>query len=114
MRVTAGMVAQVRSLAEPHWSPDGAWLAYLESFDGRGDVMLVPADGGPARRLTADPSAQPAASYGGGVLNWLDSRSVSFVAPDGQLHALPPTPSVWGPRRPGSPPPRSRAPRPAS
>ena len=50
MRVTAGMVARVRALAEPHWSPDGAWLAYLESFDGRGDVMLAPADGGPIRR----------------------------------------------------------------
>ena len=42
MRVTAGMVARVRALAEPHWSPDGSWLAYLESFDGRGDVMLLP------------------------------------------------------------------------
>lgn len=88
MRVTAGMVARVRALAEPHWSPDGAWLAYLESFDGRGDVMLAPADGGPIRRLTADPGAQPTASYGGGILNWLDSRTVLFVVPDGQLHAL--------------------------
>jgi predicted permease len=41
MKVTAGMVARVRALAEPHWSPDGRWLAYLESFDGRGDVMLL-------------------------------------------------------------------------
>ena len=89
MKVTAGMVARVRALAEPRWSPDGRWLAYLESFDGRGDVMLVPADGGPARRLTADPGAQPTASYGGGVLNWLDAETVVFVAPDGQLHALP-------------------------
>ena len=88
MRVTAGMVARVRALAEPHWSPDGRWLAYLESFDGRGDVMMVPADGGPARRLTADPGAQPTASYGGGILNWLDAETVIFVAPDGQLHAL--------------------------
>jgi dipeptidyl aminopeptidase/acylaminoacyl peptidase len=83
------MVARVRALAEPHWSPDGAWLAYLESFDGRGDVMLVPADGGPSRRLTADPGAQPTASYGGGILSWLDRETVLFVVPDGQLHALP-------------------------
>ena len=41
-KVTAGMVARVRALAEPRWSPDGRWLAYLESFDGRGDVMIVP------------------------------------------------------------------------
>jgi len=89
MRITAGMVARVRALAEPRWSPDGRWLAYLESFDGRGDVMLAPTDGGPARRLTADPGAQPTASYGGGILNWLDAETVIFVAPDGQLHAIP-------------------------
>jgi dipeptidyl aminopeptidase/acylaminoacyl peptidase len=83
------MVARTRALAEPHWSPDGRWLAYLESFDGRGDVMLAPADGGPVRRLTADPGAQPTASYGGGILNWLDAETVIFVAPDGQLRALP-------------------------
>lgn len=88
MRVTAGMVARVRALAEPHWSPHSRWLAYLESFDGRGDVIIVPADGGPSRRLTADPGAQPTASYGGGILNWLDAETVIFVAPDGQLHAI--------------------------
>lgn len=90
MRVTAGMVARVRALAEPHWSPDGAWLAYLESFDGRGDVVLTRTSGDdPARRLTADPGAQPTASYGGGILNWLGAETVVFVGPDGQLHALP-------------------------
>src|SRR5437764_11960556 len=87
MRVTAGMVARVRALAEPHWSPDGAWLAYLESFDGRGDVMLAPSDGGPIRRLTADPGAQPTASYRGGILGWTDASTVLFVAPDGQRYA---------------------------
>src|SRR3954451_11466388 len=88
VRVTAGMVARVRALAEPRWSPDGAWLAYLESFDGRGDVMLIPSAAGPARRLTPDPRAQPTASYGRGVLGWIDASTVMFVAPDGQLHTL--------------------------
>jgi dipeptidyl aminopeptidase/acylaminoacyl peptidase len=88
MRVTAGMVARIRALAEPRWSPDGAWLAYLESFDGRGDVIVTRANGEPPRRLTADPGAQPTASYGGGILNWLDAETVVFVAPDGQLHAI--------------------------
>jgi dipeptidyl aminopeptidase/acylaminoacyl peptidase len=91
MQVTAGMVARIRALAEPRWSPDGAWLAYLESFDGRGDVIVTRANGEPPRRLTADPGAQPSASYGGGVLTWLDAETVIFVAPDGQLHALPVT-----------------------
>jgi dipeptidyl aminopeptidase/acylaminoacyl peptidase len=83
------MVARVRALAEPRWSPDGAWLAYLESFDGRGDVVVLPAAGGPARHLTAEPGAQPTASYGGGILGWLDAERVIYVAPDGPLYALP-------------------------
>jgi dipeptidyl aminopeptidase/acylaminoacyl peptidase len=88
MKITAGMVARGRALAEPRWSPNGKWLAYLESFDGRGDVMLVSAEGGPATRLTADPGAQPTASYGGGVLGWVDAQTAMFVATDGQLHAI--------------------------
>ncbi len=88
MKVTAGMVARGRALAEPRWSPDGKWLAYLESFDGHGDVMLAPAAGGPPLRLTAEPGAQPTASYGGGILCWIDAGTVGFVAPDGQLHAI--------------------------
>src|SRR4051794_41795422 len=85
MRVTAGMVGQVRSLAEPRWSPDGAWLAYLESFDGRGDVMLIPSAGGPARRITADPGAQPTASYGGGGPRRVDAPTGQVGAPGGPL-----------------------------
>ncbi|MCC6180052.1 MAG: S9 family peptidase [Chloroflexi bacterium] len=99
MKVTAGMVARMRALAEPRWSPDGRRLAYLESFDGRGDVIVVDGSSpeesggargfGPLRRLTADPGAQPTASYGGGTLGWLDAETIVFVAPDGQVHALP-------------------------
>jgi len=89
MKVTAGMVARGRALAEPSWSPDGKWLAYLESFDGRGDVMVVPADGGAPIRLTAEPGPQPTASYGGGVLCWIDPANLAFVAADGELHAIP-------------------------
>ena len=88
MRVTAGMVARVRALAEPRWSPDGR-LAGLPGElrrarrrrRGAGRWRPVP----PADRR---PGAQPTASYGGGILNWLDAETVIFVAPDGQLHAL--------------------------
>ena len=40
----------------PHWSPDGAWIAYVSTGDqpepiGLGDVYVMPAEGGEARRL---------------------------------------------------------------
>lgn len=39
-----------------HWSPDGRWLTVVEWRTTNSDhvVYLVPADGGPARRLTTD------------------------------------------------------------
>lgn len=50
MKVTAGMVARGWAPAEPRRSPDGRWLASLESFDGRGDVVVVSGEGDPPRR----------------------------------------------------------------
>ncbi len=36
----------------PAWSPDGRWIAYLEAkSDAAADLMLMPAEGGAARRL---------------------------------------------------------------
>ncbi len=40
----------------PHWSPDGAWIAYVSTGDrpepiGLGDVYVMPAAGGEARRF---------------------------------------------------------------
>ncbi|MGH9005354.1 MAG: hypothetical protein ACRDYV_19705, partial [Acidimicrobiia bacterium] len=54
-RVTAQMVARQRTLADPRWSPDGRWLAWVESFAGRADLVVSPADGsGPAVTVTVD------------------------------------------------------------
>jgi len=87
---TPATVAEMRSLAEPKVSPDGRWVAYLESYDGRGAIMVVPRAGGPARPLTTDPPASPAAAYGGGAFDWSpDGRWVVYSAADGKLWAVP-------------------------
>lgn len=47
-RLTASPAAEYA----PAWSPDGKWITYLEAkSDVAADLMLMPADGGPARRL---------------------------------------------------------------
>ncbi|WP_217915670.1 TolB family protein [Miltoncostaea marina] len=37
---------------DPAWSPDGRWIAVYAVRHGRQDLYLVPAAGGPARRIT--------------------------------------------------------------
>ena len=38
--------------ATPYFSPDGQWLAYIGRDEQHGEVWLMPAAGGPSRRLT--------------------------------------------------------------
>jgi Tol biopolymer transport system component len=43
-------------LRDPAWSPDGRQIAIVRSTGGvAGEIWLVPASGGPARRLSSDP-----------------------------------------------------------
>jgi dipeptidyl aminopeptidase/acylaminoacyl peptidase len=65
--------------AQPHWSPDGRWLAFLRAVgekDKTRQLFLIPADGGEARQLT-----RHATSLSG--YQWThDSRHLVFVATD--------------------------------
>jgi tricorn protease len=41
----------------PHFSPDGKWIAFTGEYAGNADVYVVPAEGGEPRRLTWHPGA---------------------------------------------------------
>jgi len=41
----------------PHFSPDGKWIAFSGEYAGNFDVYVVPAEGGEPRRLTWHPGA---------------------------------------------------------
>ncbi len=58
--------------ANPHFSPDGRWIAFSGEYAGNFDVYIVPAEGGEPRRLTWHPGADL-------VEGWTpDGRSILF------------------------------------
>ncbi|HXH63534.1 MAG TPA: protease, partial [Gemmatimonadales bacterium] len=59
---------------DPHFSPDGQWLAFTGEYGGNPDVYVVPVAGGEPRRLTWHPGADE-------VLGWTpDGSRVVFVS----------------------------------
>jgi tricorn protease len=72
-RLTAGLAEP----SNPCLSPDGRWLAYTGRDEQHAEVWLMPAEGGPARRLTwlgADTA----------VRGWLPDGRILFVSTWGQ------------------------------
>ena len=58
--------------ANPHFSPDGRWIAFSGEYAGNFDVYVVPSDGGEPRRLTWHPGADQ-------VEGWTpDGKSILF------------------------------------
>ena len=43
--------------ANPHFSPDGRWIAFSGEYAGNFDVYIVPSEGGEPKRLTWHPGA---------------------------------------------------------
>ena len=70
-RLTAGLSEP----ATPRLSTDGAWIAYIGRDEQHPEVMLMPATGGPARRLT-----------------WLGRHAGAWLDAAGQILFV----STWG------------------
>ncbi len=85
----------------PRFSPDGRWIAFTGDYQGNRDVYLIPAAGGPARRLTYTSDTVENAPLRWGpnnmVIGWTpDSKSVIFLSRRqswndwfGKLYAVP-------------------------
>ena len=59
---------------DPHFSPDGKWLAFTGEYGGNEDVYVVPVDSGTPRRLTWHPGPDE-------VRGWTpDGRRIVFVS----------------------------------
>src|SRR5688572_24362945 len=102
-RITAAMVAEGRTLAEPRLSPDGSRLAFLATTGGTARLVVVDAAGGPEVAVTTAPPPVPSQAYGGGAFDWLpDGSALVYAAVDGGLWRQatvggPPTCLVAGP-----------------
>lgn len=60
--------------SNPHFSPDGKWVAFSGEYAGNTDVYVVPAEGGEPKRLTWHPGADQ-------VQGWThDGKSVLFAS----------------------------------
>ncbi len=80
------MCAFGRVLAEPRLSPDGERLAFVTNVAGRGQLVVMPAAGGPEVVVSSDPPPRPVAAYGGGAFDWTpDSNALVYAATDGAL-----------------------------
>ncbi len=72
------MLVRSRSVSDPRWSPSGERLAWVEEFDGREDVVVAPATGGPAIVVTADCGVNEGYS-------WASDDELLVTATDGRL-----------------------------
>jgi tricorn protease len=58
----------------PHFSPDGKWIAFSGEYAGNNDVYVVPAEGGEPKRLTWHPGSDT-------VQGWTpDGKAVMFAS----------------------------------
>ena len=77
------MLSRSRSVSGPRWSPSGDQLAWIESFDGRADLMVAPA--GPGGDLGGPPVVVTAEGGVGGGFAWVGDDLLVVAAADGRL-----------------------------
>ena len=84
--ISAAMLARSHGVGEPRWSPGGQRLAWLDSWNGRTDVVVAPTAGDrPPRVVTADFAVTPAGAYGGGGYCWISDDELAVAGADGHL-----------------------------
>ena len=65
-----------RGVNMPIWSPDGSWLGFLASVEGRAQIFALPMSGGEARQVTSSPT-------GVQTYSWRpDGRGFAYAALD--------------------------------
>jgi dipeptidyl aminopeptidase/acylaminoacyl peptidase len=85
-RISAAMVAEGRTLAEPRLSPDGTRVAYLATAGGTARIVVVELADPVEVVVTTVPPPVPSQAYGGGAFDWCpDGEALVYAAVDGAL-----------------------------
>ena len=88
-RLSSRAIARTKAVAEPRWSPNGAFLGWLESIDGRSDLVVMPGDGsGPAVVVSAEHALGRVGAYRGGAWCWIDDSRLAVVTAPGSIAIL--------------------------
>ena len=74
--------------ANPHFSPDGRWIAFSGEYAGNFDVYIVPSEGGEPKRLTWHPGTDMVEGWSSDGRSILFSSTRASWAPSG-------TPRFW-------------------
>ena len=77
--IDAALIARTRGVADPRWSPTGDRLAWIDSFDGRADLVVAATDG------STPPTVVTAACALGGGWCWAGDDELVVVAGSGRL-----------------------------
>ena len=72
------MMSRSRSVSDPRWSPSGTRLAWIDTYDGRSDLVVAPSDEGPPVVVTAERGA-------GAGYAWVDDDLLVVASGDGRL-----------------------------
>ncbi len=65
------LTSNIGAESNPHFSPDGKYIAFTGQYDGNTDVFVIPATGGEPKRLTYHPSADI-------VQGWTPNNEIMF------------------------------------
>ncbi len=87
---------------QPRWSPDSKWLAFVSNRDDeRGQIYVIPVDGGEARQVTSMPNgaSDPAWSPDGRWLAFLSPVNAEEQAREDSGTLPPPPADAWEARR---------------
>lgn len=77
--------------SDPHFSPDGRWLAFSAEYGGNTDVYVVPAGGGEPRRLTWHPAPDVVEGWtpDGKSIVFSSTRSSNLPSPEPRWYTVP-------------------------